>query len=548
MSNNELIIDSDPNLSRIALIKEGKLDQLHYEDNVSDINVGDIYLARVVSVKDGLNGAFLNIGQKQHAFLHYTDLGSHINVLKKLVTSIKTKREVINIDNINLNTPIHKSGTISDVLKSGDEIIVQILKEPIHKKGARLSCSISMVGSLLILIPLSNQINISKKIVRQSERKRLQIAMASVKPENMGVIIRTLAENKSNEEIEKNLQNLLHKWQQVLKNLRYMRGPGKLLGEDTRLNALLRDLLGEGLDSVIISSEKIYEQVKKNIESTASDFTKIVKLYTGSTKIFEFYGIEKKIKALFGRHVFLPSGGYLIIEHTEAMHVIDVNSGQVPTGSQDQETTALLVNTESVKEIARQLRLRDMGGIICIDLIDMRLYNNREFIYKLMHKEMKADRAISTILPISRFGIMQITRQRIRPQLNIRTKEQCTSCNGTGFITASIVVSDQIEHTINYLFIKQNEKYLTLNVHPYLAAFLKKGLFSIQIKWAKKYLRWVKITTDSSLGINKFNLYDKNGTLIKIAGATANKSNKKSKKMILKRKKNFRKTPNKTVY
>ena len=478
--------------------------------------------------KRSLNGAFLDIGYRQNAFLHYSDLGPNVSILKKIVQHIRHQKQLLNVWDLDLSLPPERASSISERLKPNEWVLVQILKEPIYNKGPRLTCNISIVGNLLILVPLSNQINISKKITQNSERKRLDDIMAILKPKNMGVIVRTLAKNKTSEDIEKDLKHIRQKWDKALKNLKHVQKPGKLMGEDARLTALIRDLLGQGLDRMILSSKEVYLQLQDEFEDIMPNYQKVVRLYKGRTPIFEFYGIEKKIKSLFGKQVSLPSGGSIVIEHTEAMHVIDVNSGHTPRASNDQETTALLVNQEAVKEIARQLKLRDMGGIICIDFIDMRLRNNRDKIENMMTEALKSDHAITTTLRISRFGLMQMTRQRTRPQLNIKTAEKCPSCNGTGSITASIVLSDQIEFILEYLFTKQNEKYLALKVHPYLQAYLTKGFFSIRNKWILKYRKWIPVLKDSSLALNQFRFYDKSQNLIKVEPQnTKSKANSK---------------------
>lgn len=517
---NELIIDAGKTLSRIAFLQDERLEQLHYEDYSDGLGVGDIYLARVVSVKESLNGAFLDIGYRQNAFLHYSDLGPNINVLKKIVQHICNRKQLLNVWDLDLNLSGEGGNSISERLKPNELVMVQILKEPIYNKGPRLTCNISIVGNLLILIPLSNQINISKKITQNSERKRLDDIMAVLKPKNMGVIVRTLSKNKNSADIEKDLRYIRQKWDKALKNLKHIQKPGKLMGEDARLNSLIRDLLGQGLDRITVSSKEIYQQLQDEFQDVMPNYKKVSRLYKGRIPVFEFYGIEKKIKALFGKRVLLPSGGSIVIEHTEAMHVIDVNSGHTPQASNDQETTAVLVNQEAVQEITRQLKLRDMGGIICVDFIDMRSRGNREKIEVLMNQALKNDHAITTVLRISRFGIMQLTRQRTRPQLNIKTKEQCPTCNGTGSITASIIVSDQIEYNLDYLLTKQNEKYLLLKVHPYLQAYFTKGIFSIQNKWVFKYKKWIPVLKDSSLALNEFRFYDRSHNIIKAKSHT----------------------------
>jgi ribonuclease G len=290
----------------------------------------------------------------------------------------------------------------------------------------------------------------------------------------------------------------------------------KVIGELDKTSSLLRDLLNESFDNVHVDDKKMYDEIKVYIKTIAPEKEKIVKLYTGKAKIFEHYGIEKQIKSAFGTTVSLRTGGYLIIEHTEALHVIDVNSGNKSNREENQETTALSVNVEAAKEIARQLRLRDMGGIIVIDFIDMKSLDNKKLIYKVMKEEMMDDKAKSTVLPLSKFGLMQITRERVRPQMNIITKELCPTCNGTGKITASILTSDLIQKNIEHLLVKQNEKDLVLAVHPYLHAFFTKGFFSQRMKWYLKFKRWVTIVVDTSLAVTEYKFLNKEGEEIQL--------------------------------
>src|SRR5690606_33663254 len=345
------------------------------------------------------------------------------------------------------------------------------VKEPISTKGPRLSCELSLAGRYLVLVPFSNAVSVSKKITSNEERKRLLRLMQSIKPDNFGVIIRTLAENKEVAELDRDLRNLVSTWEEGMKRLVNANPRDKVIGEISKTSALLRDLLNESFDSVQIDDKKIFDEIKTYIRTIAPDKEKIVRLYNGKSKIFETFGVERQIKTAFGQTVSLRGGGYLIIEHTEALHVIDVNSGNKSNREENQETTAFSVNVEAAREIARQLRLRDMGGIIVIDFIDMKNAENKKLIFKTIKDEMAEDKAKFTVLPLSKFGLMQITRERVRPQMNIATKENCPTCNGTGKITASILVSDQIEKYIEHLLTKQNERNLVLALHPYLYAY-----------------------------------------------------------------------------
>jgi ribonuclease G len=365
-------------------------------------------------------------------------------------------------------------------------------------------------------VPFSNVVSVSKKVTSSEERKRLQRLIQSIKPENFGVIVRTVAEGAEVAELDRDLRNLVKTWDQGIARMPTAQPNEKLIGELNKTSSLLRDLLNESFDNVHIDDKKMFDEAKAYIRNIAPEQEKIVKFYSGRAKIFEHYGVEKQIKSAFGQTVSLKGGGYLIIEHTEALHVIDVNSGNKSNREVNQETTALSVNMEAAKEIARQLRLRDMGGIIVVDFIDMKNPENRKVIHKVVKDEMAKDKAKSTVLPLSKFGLMQLTRERVRPQVNIATKEVCPTCNGTGKITASILVSDLIEKTIEHLFVKQNEKQMVLAVHPYLFAYFTKGMYSQRVKWFFKYKRWVHMEKDSSMGVTEFKFLNREGEEIQL--------------------------------
>jgi ribonuclease G len=302
-----------------------------------------------------------------------------------------------------------------------------------------------------------------------------------------------------------------------MEKLQNARPREKIIGEMSRATSILRDMLNESFDSILVDTKEMYDEVRNFIQNIAPDKEKIVKLHNGKTKVFEQFGIEKQLKMLFGQTVSLPNGGYIVIEHTEALHVIDVNSGNKSSNVEDQETTAFNVNMEAAAEVARQLRLRDMGGIIVIDFIDMKNPQHKQQIYDHMRKEMKVDRSKSTVLPLTKFGLMQITRQRVRPELNIVTHEKCPACNGTGKIMAAISVSDQIEAKLDYVLTKQNESGLTLTVHPYLHGYFSTGsIFSRRWKWFWKYYKWVKLEPDSSLAITEYYFKNKQGDVIEL--------------------------------
>jgi ribonuclease G len=515
--SNELIISATQDGCRIALLKDKTLVEFHQEAEGSKFTVGDIYLGTVKKVVPGLNAAFIDVGYDKDAFLHYLDLGPQFSSLQKFTKLVRGKKmNGARLDKFHPEADIDKHGKITQQLSKNQLIPVQIVKEPISTKGPRLSCELSLAGRYLVLVPFSNAVSVSKKITSSEERKRLLRLIQSIKPENFGVIIRTVAENKEVAELDRDLRNLVKTWEEGATRLPNANPRDKIIGELDKTSSLLRDLLNESFDNLVVDDKKMFDEVRAYIRTIAPDKEKIVKFHNGKAKIFEQYGIERQIKSAFGTTVSLKGGGYLIIEHTEALHVIDVNSGNKSNREESQETTALSVNVEAAKEIARQLRLRDMGGIIVIDFIDMKSLDNKKLIYKVMKEEMMDDKAKSTILPLSKFGLMQITRERVRPQMNIATREVCPTCNGTGKITASILTSDLIEKNIEHLLVKQNEKDLVLALHPYLHAYFTQGIISQRVRWYFKYKRWIKLVKDTSMAIIEYKFLNKEGEEIQL--------------------------------
>ncbi len=515
--SNELVINSTQEGSRLALLVNKSLVEYHQETLGNQFNVGDIFLGSVNKVVPGLNAAFIDIGYEKDAFLHYHDLGPQFKSLQKYIkVSRGQKLPTGKLDKFKLEHDIDKHGKVNQVMNRNNLMLVQVVKEPISTKGPRLSCELSIAGRFLVLVPFSNAVNVSKRITNSDERKRLSRLLTSIKPANFGVIIRTVAEGKEVAELDADLRNLVDTWNNGIAKLKKAVPKDKVIGEVSKTSALLRDILNESFDSIVTDDKAVHNEVRSFIRNFAPDKEKIAKMYSGKAKIFEHYGIEKQIKFAFGQSVSLKGGGYLIIEHTEALHVIDVNSGNKSNKEENQETTALSVNLEAAREIARQLRLRDMGGIIVIDFIDMKNSDNKRLVYKKIKDEMANDRSKFTALPLSKFGLMQITRQRVRPEMNIVTREVCPSCNGTGKITASILTSGQIEKHIDYLITKQNEKEITVVLHPYLHAYFTKGLISKKVKWFFKYYKKIRLVQDSSFAITQFMFVDKFGEEIEV--------------------------------
>lgn len=515
--NKELIINSASSEVDIALLEDKFLVELHKEKSNSNFSVGDIYLGKVRKIMPGLNAAFIDIGYEKDAFLHYLDLGAQVKSLNKFSNKVfesKTKHPLL--ENFNLENDIEKTGKISNVLRSNQRILVQIAKEPISTKGPRVSSEISFAGRYLVLMPFYNRISISQKIKSIEERNRLKRLIQSIKPKNFGVIIRTVAENKLVADLDNDLKNLLHKWENSIKKLSLSKPPQKIVSELDRTSAILRDLLNESFNNIYVNDQILYEDTKNFIRSIAPDKINIVKYYKGKTPIFEHFGIDRQIKNSFGKIVTIRGGIYLIIEHTEAMHVIDVNSGHKVNKDNTQENNALEVNLDAAIEIARQLRLRDMGGIIVIDFIDLHQAANRRKLFQKLKEEMSKDRAKHSILPPSKFGLVQITRQRVRPEMNIDIVEKCPVCDGSGEIKPSLLFIDEIESNIKYLIQDQNENHLKLALHPFIYAYLIKGIFSIQFKWFFKFKKWIKLRSIPSYHFLEYHFFNKNNDEIKM--------------------------------
>ena len=489
----ELVVDSRPNGIWLALLRDGKLIELHEEQGNTEFAVGDIYLGKVRKIVPSLNAAFVDVGYEKDAFLHYLDLGPQFNSLNKFTKdTLQNKQNVADLLYFKSEKDIPKDGKMNEVVSSSQPILVQVAKEPISSKGPRLCAEITLAGRYLVLVPFSDKISISQKIKDPEERDRLKDLMDSIKPKNFGVIIRTVAENKKVEQIDQDLKNLLEKWRIMYSNLKTATPPRKVLGEIDKTSSILRDLLNADFSNIHVNDEALSAEMREYVAGIAPGREKIIKFYDAKIDIFERFGISKQIKTLFGKKVPLASGGYLIIEHTEAMHVVDVNSGN-RKGSDGQESNALATNIEAAEEIARVLQLRDMGGIVAIDFIDMHDRENNKILFEKLKEYMKSDRAKHNILPPSKFGVVEITRQRVRPETDIITSETCPTCNGTGEVQATILFAEEIENNLNFLISDRGEKKVTLLVHPYLEAYFKNGLFSRRFKCFLKYKKWIPV-------------------------------------------------------
>lgn len=516
--NKEIIINAAPTGVEIALLEDKKLVELHNEKTDARFAVGDLYLGKVKKLIPGLNAAFIDVGFEKDAFLHYTDLSPYAKSLLKFtnMAMAATEQNPVDFSKFVVEPEIVKTGKINEVLGGKPHVLVQILKEPIAAKGPRLSCELSLPGRFVVITPFNNIVAVSKKIHSSEERKRLHKIIEAVKPKNFGVIVRTAAEGKNTAELYEDLTQLTETWKTIERNLRGAVAPSKILSEQNKTNSILRDLLSADFNKIVTNDKNIFAETKSYIQKIAPEKIDIVNHYQSPGSIFDSYGITKQVKGSFGKTVNLKSGAYLIIEHTEALHVIDVNSGYKSV-SNNQEQNALETNLEAAEEIARQLRLRDIGGIIVVDFIDMKLSDNKKLLYDKMEEFMHVDRARHSVLPISKFGLMQITRQRMRPEVNINTQEVCPSCNGTGKISSALILEDEIEKNLSYL-ITHKHKNLKLVVHPIMYAYLTKGFWwNSQIaKWNKKFGQKTKVEASTTFHLTEYKFYNVNDEEIKM--------------------------------
>ncbi len=510
--NSELVVDVQPNEVSIAVLEDKKLVELQKEGRDASYAVGNIYAGKVKKLMPGLNAAFVDIGYKKDAFLHYLDLGAQFKSVDKFYKqALNDKKKFPNISKMKLEPDINKDGSISDILKPGQEILVQIAKEPISTKGPRLTSELSLAGRFLVVIPFNDKVSVSQKIKSKEERARLRQLIQSIKPKNFGVIVRTVAEGKKVADLDTELKTLVKRWEDNLPKIQKDKLPTIVFEETGRIVALLRDVFNPSFQEIHVNDQDTGNQIKDYISFIAPEKKNIVKQYNGELPIFDSFNVTKQVKALFGKTVTFRNGAYLIIEHTEALHVVDVNSGNRSKNPEaGQENNAWEVNSAAAEEIARQLRLRDMGGIIVIDFIDMTEGEHRSQLISRMQELMANDRAKHNILPLSKFGLMQITRQRVRPEMEITTTETCPNCFGKGEIRPSILFTDTLRMKISYLVKDLNVKKFTLHVHPYVAAFINEGFVSLKWQWKWRYGMGVKIIPNQNLAFLEYHFYDVN--------------------------------------
>ncbi len=516
--DRELIVSATKGGMEIALVEDGRLVEYQVAQENSQFNVGDIYLGIVRKINPGLNAAFIDVGHEKDAFLHYTDLGPKFRSLF-LFTQRATKGTLRSHHphDMQMEPEIVKTGKITQVLARGQHVLVQVLKEPISSKGPRITSEVALPGRYIVMTPFNGSIGVSRRITSATERKRLQKLLESIVPKNWGVIARTAAEGKGVADLHEDVNHIVAQWENTTRNLLNAKPPHIVFTETRKINTLTRDLLSKSFKKITANDLVIVQEMREFLQHLSPGSEKMVQYFQSKKPIFDALGITKQIKSSFGETVSLKSGAYLVIQHTEALHVIDINSGPKIARRPDQEENALAVNLETAEEAARQLRLRDLGGIIIIDFIDMKSVESKRQLYEAMKEAMKEDRAKHTILPISKFGLMQITRQRVRPEVNIITQEKCPSCNGTGKVESTILLIDDIENRLEYLLSLKAHKQIHLHTHPFIEAYLKRGLWtSKQFTWWRKWKTWIRVHQNAGYQFTEYHFTNANNEEIRL--------------------------------
>ncbi len=512
--SKEIIISVTKTQTRIALVENDALSELYVEGAGNTRTLGDLYLGRIKDIRPSLRAAFVDVGLKQHAFLHFSDLAENMEASLAFVNGPqprvaghypKWEKRIQDAER-----PVKGSRgprkvrrkASPDLLKRGQRILVRISKEPIASKGCRVSTSISLAGRFLVLVPLASYAAISKKISSPKERRRLRDLTRKLKPEGFGVIVRTVAEGMDAKALEKDMRLLLNKWQKVEKRLAGTPDvPIRVHSDVSMASSIVRDLFSDEFDRILVDNARVHRNIKSYIQAVAPQMLPTVQLYKGERHIFETCKLDREINQVFDSHVDLPSGGYIIIERTEAMHVVDVNSGRAGRGMRHEEG-ALKVNLEAARVLAKQIRLRDLGGIIVVDFIDLKHLNNRKKVLEELTKQFEQDRAVTRVLPMSDFGLIQITRQRLRPSLTatidgiygvrgVDSDEQ----NPGAAITEMIV---EIERSVKATASRHNGG-VRIRLHPFAAAYLKKPFPSWPTKWRIKHRVRIELEPDPGM-------------------------------------------------
>lgn len=508
----DLVVSVGPTEVKLALMENHRLIEYNRESSQGhSYSVGDVFLGRVKKLLPALNAAFVDIGDSKEAFIHYLDLGLYFNSFDSFVKQSNSNTGLHELySRIQVGPALEKEGRIENVLSVGQMIVCQIVKEPISTKGSRLTAEISLAGRNIVLLPFAGKVSVSSKISSKEERKRLETLVHSILPKNYGAIIRTASEGKNAAVLVAEAKSLIQKWENSWKQIAEEKKVGLLFTEYSKTTTVLRDLLNDSFSNIYVDDEKIYEETRKYISLISPEQEKIVKLYDGKEPIFDHFEVTRQIKSSFGKVVPMKQGAYLVIETTEALNVIDVNSG-TRAKTTDYEQNVFDVNKIAAEEIARQLRLRDMGGIVIVDFIDMDSQEHRNALYKHMVDLMASDRTKHNVLPLTKFGLMQITRQRIRPATEINTLEQCPLCHGSGKIASTVVIDEQIERKLSYYVTEKGCRIFTLKVSPILGAYLSRGVWNSYLaQWKKKYKCKIKLVEVTDFTVLQYEFYDSN--------------------------------------
>lgn len=515
VKDKDLIVDVSASEVKIALMEDHRLIEYNCESaGGHSFSVGDVYLGKVKKILPSLNAAFVDIGDSKEAFIHYLDLGLFFPAFDSFVKDSNQNTNLRSLySGIKLGKPLEKEGRIEEFLKPGQIVIAQIVKEPISTKGSRLTAEISLAGRNIVLLPFADKVSISQKISSREEKRRLETLVKSILPRNYGAIIRTAAEGKNASVLVGETRSLIEKWESAWKKIAKEKKVGLLFTEYSKTTTVLRDLLNDSFTGIYVNDEKTCEDIRKYISLILPEQEKIVHNYDGREPIFDHFEVTRQIKGSFGKVVPMKQGAYLVIESTEALHVVDVNSG-IRAKTTNQEDNTFEVNKIAAEEIARQLRLRDMGGIVIVDFIDMDSAEHRNALHKFMQECMSGDRTKHNVLPLTKFGLMQITRQRIRPATQIDTAEQCPLCHGTGKIASTVVIDEQVERQIAYFCIEKGYKALTLRTSPILGAYLSRGWNSFIAKWKRKYKCKIRLVESTANSILQYEILNEKGEVL----------------------------------
>ncbi|MEE0316233.1 MAG: Rne/Rng family ribonuclease [Bacteroidales bacterium] len=513
-SVKDLIVDVSESEVKIALMDNHRLIELNKESsNGHSFTVGDVFLGKVKKVMPALNAAFVDIGDEKEAFIHYLDLGFYFNAFDEFVRKTNSNTNANELfSNIGLGPVLEKEGQIEKILKPGQMIVVQIVKEPISTKGSRLTAEISLAGRNIVLLPFAKKVSISQKIASKEEKKRLETLVRSILPQNYGAIIRTAAEGKNAAILVTELKSLISKWEGAWPKISKNKSVQLLFTEYSKTTTVLRDLFNDTFSNIYVNDRKEFEEISKYISQISPDKEKIVKFYDDKEPIFDHFEVTRQIKSSFGKVVPIKQGAYLVIETTEALNVVDVNSG-IRAKTNDQEENTYEVNRYAAEEIARQLRLRDMGGIVIVDFIDMDNQDHKNGLFKYMTELMQDDRAKHNVLPLTKFGLMQITRQRIRPVTQIDTTEVCPVCHGTGKIAPSLVIDEELERKIAY-HTENGVKSFVLKTGPILGSYISRGFNSFLRKWRRKYKCKIKHEEVQDFSVLQYEFYNEDGDIL----------------------------------